>query len=207
MHILRAFVALCVFSKGEKGVFGLARIYAHAHVCTPTLSPPIVPLFSSQKSARVASGSLPINFRLKTTPFIWPMKNGFVGAINARFFLPKADKLIVQIFYFQLCFIHSCFEFIKPISCLVALNEPNNLFLKGFKGHAQGGGSFGNSLRIFRVKLNSFPMTYNPNTYHSCPLSYSQKLNFPFTPSIGLSNNIGLASTQLYTPFSAQTEG
>lgn len=194
-----------IFRRG-KGVFGLARIhaYTHTYVHTRLISP--YPLFSSQKSARVAPGSLPINFRLKTTPFIWPMKNRLVGAINAGFFLPKADKLVVQIFDFQLCFLHSVFEFVKPVNYLVVLNEPYYLFLKGFKGHAQGG-SFGDSLRIFRVKLNSLPMKYNPNSYHFCPPSYSQKPNFPFTFSIGSSNNIGLASTQLYTPFSAQTEG
>lgn len=173
MHIFRAFVALCVFSEGEKELFGLARIYAYTHtyVHAHLISP--YPLFSSQKSARVAPGSLPINFRLKTTPFIWSMKNRLVGAINTGFFLPKADKLIVQIFDFQLCFLHSVFEFVKSVNCLVVLNEPYYLFLKGFKGHAQGGGSFGNSLHVFHVKLNSSPMTYNPNSYHFCPLSYS----------------------------------
>nr|DAL13633.1 MAG TPA_asm: hypothetical protein [Caudoviricetes sp.] len=174
MHIFRAFVALCVFSEGEKEFFlashAYTLVYTHTYVHAHLISP--YPLFSSQKSSRVAPGSLPINFRLKTTPFIWPMKNRLVRAINAGFFLPKADKLVVQIFDFQLCFLHSVFEFVKPVNCLVVLNEPYYLFLKGFKGHAQGGGSFGDSLRIFRVKLNSLPMTDNPNTYHSCPLSY-----------------------------------
>ena len=173
MHIFRAFVTRCLFEKGRKGIFWpRTHIRIYTHVCTPTLSPPIVPLFSSQKSARVASYSLPIGFRPETTPFIWSMKNRLVGAINTGVFLPKADKLVVQIFDFQLCFLHSVFEFVKPINCLVVLNEPFNFFLKGFKRYAQGGGSFGDSLHIFRAKLNSLPMTYNPNSYHSCPLSY-----------------------------------
>lgn len=174
MHFFRPYVARCLFSEGEKEFFVLARIYAYTHtyVHTHLISP--YPLFSSQKSARVAPGSLPINFRLETTPFIWSMKNGLVGAINTAFFLPKADKLVVQIFYFQLCFIHSCFEFIKPISCLVALNEPHNLFFESLEGNAQGGGSFGDSLRVFRAELDSSPITDNSNSYHSdFPLSYS----------------------------------
>lgn len=172
MHIFRAYVARCLFFRGGRKEFltshAYTRIYTHVH--THLFSP--YPLFSSQKSARIAPGSLPINFRLETTPFIWSMKNGLVGAINTAFFLPKADKLVVQIFYFQLCFLHSCFEFVKPISCLVALNEPNNLFFESLEGNTQGGGSFGDSLHVFRAELNSSPITDNYNSYHSCPLSY-----------------------------------
>ena len=166
--------ALFLFFKQKGRGWGGGNQLAHAYIrAKPTLLPPIVPLFSSQKSSWIASYSLPIEFGPETTPFIWSMKNGLVGAINNTFFLTKADKLIVNIFYFQFCFLNSCFEFVNPISYLVALNEPYYLFLKDFKGHSQGGGSFGDSLRIFRVKLNSLPMTYNPNTYHSSPLSYS----------------------------------
>lgn len=93
MHIFRAFVAQCLFEKREKEFFGLARIYAYTHtyVHAHLISP--YPLFSSQKSARVASYSLPIGFRPETTPFVCFMQIGFVGAINT--FFSSADKLVV----------------------------------------------------------------------------------------------------------------
>lgn len=174
MHIFRAFVILRMFSEGKRGVFWPRthiRIYTHVCTCPPYLPP--YPLFSSQKLARVASYSLPIGFRPETTPFICAMENRLVGAINAGVFLPKADKFVVYIFYFQLCFLHSVFEFINPISCLVSMNEPYYLSLKNFKGHAQGGSSFSDSLHVFHAELNSSPITDNPNSYHSFPLSYS----------------------------------
>lgn len=169
MQLFALFLFFKQKGRGWGGKPTRARIYTRkAHLITPYSPPLFLP-----KSSWIASYSLPIEFGPETTPFIWSMKNGLVGAINNTFFLTKADKLIVNIFYFQFCFLNSCFEFVNPISYLVALNEPYYLFLKDFKGHSQGGGSFGDSLRIFRVKLNSLPMTYNPNTYHSSPLSYS----------------------------------
>lgn len=169
MHLF----ALFLFFK-QKGRGWGGNQLAHAYIrAMPTLLPPIVPLFSSQKSAWVASYSLPIEFGPETTPFIWSMKNGLVGAINNMFFLTKADKLIVNIFYFQFCFLNSCFEFVNPISYLVALNEPHDLFFENFKGDIQRIGNFRNCFHIISVKLYHLPVADNSNPYHSSPLSYS----------------------------------